>query len=440
LQNCFLTICALNLNLRRNDTKMDAKPTRLNFGQMLVLNAYWVGLSFKWNVLHPIVLPAVLLYLVPEAEKNTWLGILTFVGLILAMIIQPISGALSDRWRSRWGRRRPLALLGTLAEFAFLGLLAWSGGLTWVIIGYLGLQIFSNIAHGPMQGLLPDRVPAEQMGTASSFKNLMDMGGMVVALLAAGNLLSPGEKHPVLIMVVVVGVVAVSAAVTIMGVRENRSDTQGFEAAIRNPLVDLLRVDFKRNRSFWGVVAVRFMFLFGIYAIQAFAQYYIRDVLGAANPVKATGDLMAGLSLALIACVLIGGWLTDRMGAKRVIQLAGLITAAGCVLLMLARTPLMLILMGSVVGSGIGLFLTANWALLNRLVPPEEAGKYIGLTNLATAGSGAVARLEGPAIDFLNSAYPGLWVGYTAMFLLGALICLLSVLLLGRVDAADRKQ
>jgi MFS family permease len=198
---------------------MDAKPTRLNFGQMLVLNAYWVGLSFKWNVLHPIVLPAVLLYLVPEAEKNTWLGILTFVGLILAMIIQPISGALSDRWRSRWGRRRPLALLGTLAEFAFLGLLAWSGGLTWVIIGYLGLQIFSNIAHGPMQGLLPDRVPAEQMGTASSFKNLMDMGGMVVALLAAGNLLSPGEKHPVLIMVVVVGVVAVSAAVTIMGVR-----------------------------------------------------------------------------------------------------------------------------------------------------------------------------------------------------------------------------
>jgi MFS family permease len=149
---------------------------------------------------------------------------------------------------------------------------------------------------------------------------------------------------------------------------------------------------------------------------------------------------MAGLSLALIACVLIGGWLTDRMGAKRVIQLAGLITAAGCVLLMLARTPLMLILMGSVVGSGIGLFLTANWALLNRLVPPEEAGKYIGLTNLATAGSGAVARLEGPAIDFLNSAYPGLWVGYTAMFLLGALICLLSVLLLGRVDAADRKQ
>ncbi len=53
---------------------------------------------------------------------------------------------------------------------------------------------------------------------------------------------------------------------------------------------------------------------------------------------------------------------------------------------------------GSVVGAGIGLFLTSNWALANRLAPSEEAGKFLGLTNLATAGSGALARLEGPAL------------------------------------------
>ena len=126
--------------------------------ELLLLNAYWVGLSFKWNALHPIILPAVLLNFVPDARKNTWLGLLTFAGLLLAMVIQPVAGAVSDGWASRWGRRRPLIVLGTLFDFVFLALLAWAGGLTWLIVGYIGLQFSSNIAQGPAQGLLPDRV------------------------------------------------------------------------------------------------------------------------------------------------------------------------------------------------------------------------------------------------------------------------------------------
>ena len=71
---------------------------KLKLPELLVLNAYWVGLSFKWNALHPIIVPAVLLNFVPDARKNTWLGLFTFVGLLLAMVIQPIAGAISDAW------------------------------------------------------------------------------------------------------------------------------------------------------------------------------------------------------------------------------------------------------------------------------------------------------------------------------------------------------
>jgi MFS family permease len=132
--------------------------------------------SVLWNSLHVIILPAVLLHLVPEAFKNTYLGVLTFFGLVIAMIVQPISGSLSDRWRSRWGRRRPLILIGTAFDFIFLALLGWAGGFWWLAIGYLGLQLTSNMAHGPVQGLLPDRIPPEQMGVASGIKNVMDRG------------------------------------------------------------------------------------------------------------------------------------------------------------------------------------------------------------------------------------------------------------------------
>jgi len=71
---------------------------KLNLSQLLVLNTYWIGLSFMWSALHPIVLPAVILNYVPDEKKNTYLGLLTFAGLIIAMVVQPISGALSDGW------------------------------------------------------------------------------------------------------------------------------------------------------------------------------------------------------------------------------------------------------------------------------------------------------------------------------------------------------
>ena len=54
---------------------------KVNGRYLFVLNAYWIGLSFMWNSLHVTILPAVLLNYVPETQKNTWLGLLTFFGL-----------------------------------------------------------------------------------------------------------------------------------------------------------------------------------------------------------------------------------------------------------------------------------------------------------------------------------------------------------------------
>jgi len=106
-----------------------------------------------WNSLHVTILPAVLLNYIPETQKNTWLGLLTFFGLILAMVIQPLSGAVSDRWSSRIGRRRPFVIFGTAGDLIFLSILGFVGGLPALFVGYIGLQITSNIAHGTTPGI-----------------------------------------------------------------------------------------------------------------------------------------------------------------------------------------------------------------------------------------------------------------------------------------------
>jgi MFS family permease len=403
----------------------------ISFLQMIVLNAYWVGLSFMWNALHPIILPAVLLNYVPDAKKNTYLGLLTFVGLVIAMLIQPLSGALSDSWASRFGRRRPLIVLGTLFDFIFLVLLAYGGGLLWLFIGYIGLQLSSNIAHGPLQGLLPDRVPESQIGVASSLKTFMDMFSLIIASLVAGRLLDPQTRNPTTIMLVLIGLLAVSAAITILFTPEEpthervRLDMHGLLASFK--------IDFRQNTAYWWLIAERALFLLGIYGVQAFAQYYLQDVMRVPDPPRQVGDLLARLTIALVILVLVGGWLTDRFGAKRLLYAASATAAVGMLMMLFAADMTGVNYAAFVVGAGIGLFLTCNWALANALAPGEQAGKFLGLTNIATAGSGALARLEGPALDTLNAAWPAAWVGYKALFIFGAVCILLSVLLLVRI-------
>jgi MFS family permease len=114
---------------------------------------------------------------------------------------------------------------------------------------------------------------------------------------------------------------------------------------------------------------------------------------------------------------LLGGLLGDRIGHKRLLYIASMLGAVGSLLLMKARTPETLLLYGSVFGAGIGLFLTSNWALANILAPSERAGKYLGFSNLATAGAGAVARLTGPVVDAINNEWAGMYRGYTLLFI-----------------------
>jgi len=405
---------------------------KLSLPKLLVLNAYWVGLSFMWNALHPIILPAVLLNYVPDAKKNTYLGLLTFLGLVLAMVIQPLSGALSDGWKSRYGRRRPMIVFGTLFDFIFLSVLAWGGGLVWLFIGYIGLQLSSNIAHGPLQGLLPDSVPQTQLGVASSLKTFMDMLSLIIASLLAGRMLDSVSRDPTNIMLVVIGLLAVSAVITILGVKEEPA--QEHERTDWKGLLGQFRINFRENTSYWWLIAERALFLLGIFGVQAFAQYYLQDVIRVPDPPKQTGDLLAALTVALVVLVLIGGWLTDKYGAKRVLYAATFVAAIGIFFMMFATDMRGVTIFGAVLGAGIGLFLTSNWALANGLAPEAEAGKYLGLTNLATAGSGALARLEGPALDWLNVAYPGAWIGYKGLFIFGAVCILLSLFMLRKID------
>jgi hypothetical protein len=133
---------------------------------------------------------------------------------------------------------------------------------------------------------------------------------------------------------VVAVVLLISALITILGTRESPSTgiSSGNEnppqiqsgTPARNRLSSVLR-----HPAYPWLIGSRFLFLVGIYDIQVFAQYFIRDVIPTDNPIKLTGDLLASITLALIVCALAGGWIGDRFGHKRVQYAAAGIGALG---------------------------------------------------------------------------------------------------------------
>ncbi len=135
-----------------------------------------------WQGMHSIILPLRVLDFIPESEKNTYLGLFISTGLILAMIVQPIVGVISDRSGFHWGRRRPFILVGVIALLLLLPGIGLAGSYAVLFVIYCLMQISSNTVQGPHQGFIPDLVPEGKRGLASGVKGFLEILGGVALL------------------------------------------------------------------------------------------------------------------------------------------------------------------------------------------------------------------------------------------------------------------
>jgi len=209
----------------------------------------------------------------------------------------------------------------------------------------------------------------------------------------------------------------------------------------------------------WWVVS-RLLFLAAIGSIQSFVIYYLRDVFQVENAASVTIILVVVITVFLLTSALISGYLADgvvptlggrglrrrlrgflarlvtatrlhTLGRRGFLVVAGVVAAAGTGIFVISSNIPMLVVGGCIIGVGVGTFWSISWALGTELAPPEEAGKYLGISNLAGAGAGIVgAGIGGPMADFFNLARPGL--GYLVIFAIyGALFLLSSVVIRG---------
>jgi len=163
----------------------DGRPTAdLSIRELFDLNSYWLAINILWGALGISLLPILIIDTVcggdqvcgdPTpilgsivAPKGTAEAIITTLGVLVAILVQPTVAAISDHTSTRIGRRKPFIIVGTILDMVFLLGFYLAGAWIGLLIFYVLLQFSSNFAQGPFQGYMPDLVPARQVGLARS--------------------------------------------------------------------------------------------------------------------------------------------------------------------------------------------------------------------------------------------------------------------------------
>jgi MFS family permease len=378
-----------------------------------------------------------------------------------------------------------------------IGFTAGMEGMTgfWILFAIGLLQpIASNMGQAAEQGIIPDLVPDEKRGRFSGVKALLEIPlPLILVAFTVGKLVSKGDIWAGIL--VAIGVLVITMLLTMIVPEKpiKEAPPMDWEPIIRllamtvvftliilgsgqlvkfisrlltditSPtalflvmgifgLVSMLvavavgvwfsvRISIgekaRENPSFTWWVINRLAFLVGAVNLSTFAIYFLQARLGYEKEAAAApaSQLILFVGLFILLSTLPAGWLTDRFGERRMVAVAGLVAVLGTMIALSIPSLPLIYVGGCIIGVSAGLFYTANWALGTLLVPKAEAGRYLGISNLAGAGAGAVgAYIGGPIADFVTIQVPQIaGFGYVLIFTIYGLLFLFSVIALTQV-------
>ncbi len=402
------------------------------------LVAYWLGLAVLWGAMSTVIIPSLVAARVPADVKSSAVALIAGAQALMAIAVQPVAGALSDRLVGRWGRRRPWIVAGVGLQVIAVASLALAPGYWTILVIMLGVELASNAAQGPYQALLPDLVPTGSRGAASGALGAAMLGGQIGGAAIAGLAVAAGALN------VAVWVAAASVAVGMIATVTGIAEDSGAVAAASRPAETLgrrilailgavWRRDLLEHPGYLWLLAGRMAVLMATGTLQPFILFYLADALhlgDRAGPLVA--PVAATVAFSAVLAAIPAGRLTARYGRVRIVAASSLIGAVGA--LAFAAAPGYLALFPTAVpfGVALGAFMAADWALLVDIVPADDAGRFLGISTTVTAGAALVSvALAGPLADAVNTISFGL--GYRAIFVLAAIEFALGAWCVSRV-------
>ncbi|MBC2906360.1 MFS transporter [Streptomyces cupreus] len=407
-----------------------AEPTdRVGRGWTTALSlanwAIWVG----WYGPLQILLPEQAEDFAPGTgmSKETLLAWVTGVGAAVSLVANPLFGALSDRTTAPWGRRRPWIVAGAVGGALSLSLLAGADGPWTMMAGWCLVQLTLNAAFAAVTAAVPDRVPRLQRGSVGGWLGAAQILGAVAGTglaTAAGGIAAGYAACSVFALAGVLPYVLrygdLRLGVTDRPVWSSRAFVRGFWVSPR------------RYPDFGWAWLTRFLINLSNALVILYLLYYLRDRLHHDDPESGVLILTAVNSVTLLATVVVGGVWSDRVGRRKpFVRWSGVLMAAATALLAAWQTWPSAIVVAALLGVGLGVFMSVDFALMTDVLPKAlDRGKDLGVINVANA----LPQVAAPAVAAPIVTHLG---GYRVLYLVSALIAVAGAVLVGRIRGVD---
>jgi MFS family permease len=376
-----------------------------------------VGLYLIWGSVPQILLP-IQIAGIDEENKVANLAVVTSIGALVAMFAQPIAGVISDRTRTRFGRRAPLMVAGALVGGLALMGMAAANGLVQLTIAWVSVQIAYQFLQGPLTAILPDRVPSGARGRFAAVAGLALMVGSI-----AGQGFGAAFAQNIGAGYVALGGIALVTTVLFLVFNPDTSSAGAerepwrWTAFLRTFWVNPL----KHPDFFWAFTG-RLLLYLGYFVVFGYNLFLLEDYIGLGDGAPAFVPILGLVSLAgILVSTVIGGTLSDRLGRRRIfVLIASVLVALGMVAPLVSPTTTGMLVFGVIAGLGFGAFQAVDQALITEVLPDENArAKDLGVVNIAATLPQTLAPALGGAV-VLSFGYVGLFPVAIVLAILGA--------------------
>ncbi|GAB1645772.1 MFS transporter [Krasilnikovia sp. MM14-A1259] len=390
----------------------------------------WIGLLFAANLGLWMAFFTPVQILLPEqitalgvTGKEAALGWVTGVGALVAIVVNPLAGALSDRTRLRlggraYGRRHVWTLGGTAVSAVSLVLLAQQDTVAGVAAGWAGAQVGLNVMLASLSAAVPDRVPIHQRGLVSGWVGMPQALGLVLGAVLCTALVT-GVASGYLAMTVLVVLLAVPFAL----LTPDDPLPAHHEAPARQRTPPWWAV-FRDHPDFMWAWGTRFLVQLGNALGTLYLLYFLTDRVRLADPETGLLIMILLYTLGMVATAVVGGRLSDRLGRRKPFVVWSGAVIAVAALLLAIRPTWGAALAGSVLlGAGYGVYLAVDTALITQVLPAAtDRAKDLGVINIATAAPQVLGpALAAPLVTHLGG-YPTLYAVTAAVTLLGSVM------------------
>jgi MFS family permease len=347
-----------------------------------------------------------------NSARATSLSLVTSVGILPAMLLQPIIGMLSDGTRSRWGRRAPWIAAGAVTGAALISLMPLVPTVATLVIVWSILNLAIGLAQGPLTATVADRVPEERIGLVSGITGLAAYLGAIGGSVIAGSLFAKvglASYFPIALVLVL-------TALAFIFFSRDKSSRETVSAPLRLAvLVKSYGAALRDHDYRWAWISKVLLYfgygISGVYVIYML-QGYITPALSTEQAARIAPLLQfAALPTTLIAMYASAHWSDKVRRRKPFVIAAALIMAAGFVIPFVSPTLPAMFAQAVVTGVGYGTFVAVDQALFIDILPdPDAAARDLGLSSLGqNLGQTLGPIVAGMVVGIFAGAYGPVW-------------------------------